>query len=251
MEPALWITFIAWFIGGFVHIVTGMGGGLIALPIMVLFMDAPTAILASCTLGLMVSLLLAARFRSGIDWRATAMLTVGSIPGSLLGLWGLKNMSGVWLELGMGLLLASFMLWQLAPRRLSTAFHRDGTMARLFWGCMSGLFSASTGLGGPPLAVYANLAGWDKDTARAIFGTFFSISMICVVSLDIVNGLITAPVIHATLAGAPGLLLGGLLAMPAARRIRQDTFQHCMELIVLLAAFSLIVKSILTGVFTG
>lgn len=107
------------------------------------------------------------------------------------------------------------------------------------------MFTGAVGLGGPPLAVCASMAGWDKNVARAIFGAFFMFSISIAVIFDILYGLVTPVVMQHTLVGLPGVLLGTLVGLPAARKIRQETFRRSMMWIVLLGAISLLFKAFL------
>ena len=44
METELIVTFLAWFLGGCVNIITGIGGNLVALPVMLLALDFTVAV---------------------------------------------------------------------------------------------------------------------------------------------------------------------------------------------------------------
>ena len=52
METELIVTFLAWFLGGFVNIITGIGGNLVTLPVMLLALDFTVAAVVSCVIGL-------------------------------------------------------------------------------------------------------------------------------------------------------------------------------------------------------
>ena len=245
MELSYIITFSGWFLGGFVNIVTGMGGPMIALPLMVLFMDFSLVILVACLLSVLTNILLVIRFWHYTDWKAGWMLVLGRLPGVGLGVWSLKHIPAFGLEIFLGSMLIAFAVWQMWGGLNLRSSWRDGALARLGWGAASGMFTGAVGLGGPPLAVCASMAGWDKNVARAIFGAFFMFSISIAVIFDILYGLVTPVVMQHTLVGLPGVLLGTLVGLPAARKIRQETFRRSMMWIVLLGAISLLFKAFL------
>ena len=245
MELSYIITFSGWFLGGFVNIVTGMGGPMIALPLMVLFMDFSLVILVACLLSVLTNILLVIRFWHYTDWKAVWMLVLGSLPGVGLGVWSLKHIPAFGLEIFLGSMLIAFAVWQMWGGLNLRGSWGDGVLARLGWGAASGMFTGAVGLGGPPMAVCASMAGWDKNVARAIFGAFFMFSISIAVIFDILYGLVTPVVMQHTLVGLPGVLLGTLVGLPAARKIRQETFRRSMMWIVLLGAISLLFKAFL------
>ena len=62
METELIVTFLAWFLGGFVNIITGIGGNLVALPVMLLALDFTVAAVVSCVIGALLGVMLVLRF---------------------------------------------------------------------------------------------------------------------------------------------------------------------------------------------
>lgn len=58
METELIVTFLAWFLGGFVNIITGIGGNLVALPVMLLALDFTVAAVVSCVIGALLGVML-------------------------------------------------------------------------------------------------------------------------------------------------------------------------------------------------
>ena len=85
MELSYIITFSGWFLGGFVNIVTGMGGPMIALPLMVLFMDFSLVILVACLLSVLTNILLVIRFWHYTDWKAVWSLELETHSGFRVG----------------------------------------------------------------------------------------------------------------------------------------------------------------------
>ena len=167
----------------------------------------------------------------------------------------------LWLEIFLGCVLIAFVVWEYflerkgeshpasAPAQEETTDSggraKGKTSMLLGWGSISGLFSGVVGLGGIPLAVCVYLNRWDKNVARGILGAFFVFSVGLATGLDVLAGLVTESVVHHSLAGIPGMLLGTLAGLPVAGRIPQRLFQRCLLVMVLLGAFSLLGKAFL------
>lgn len=249
MTLSLVMTFVAWFVGGFALIVTGMGGPLLALPIMLFFVELPVIVVTAVAAGLMADIPLIWRFWRHVDWKRNWLLVLGSLPGVVLGALTLKFAPLFWLQLGLGLLLLLFVVWQLLVA--ARAKHGAGSVAKvpesvpglLMSGAASGFFSGSVGLGGPPVAMHAYRTGWDKDMARGVFGVFFGLSLSVTVLVYLANGLFTPQACTHILAAAPGVALGSLAGLPVASRLPQGLFQRFMLLVVFLGGVCLLYKA--------
>ena len=270
METALLVTLAAWFLGGFVNIITGIGGNLVALPIMLLALDFGVAAVVSCVVGTLLGVMLVLRFWRFADGRSVLWLSLGALPGLVAGVLCLKYLPIVWLEIFLGLVLIAFVAWEIfLERRTARAAasasaepesSRDesGTDVQgtrktaggravmlALWGSISGLFSGVVGLGGIPLAVCVYLNRWDRNVPRGILGVFFVLSVGLATGLDVAAGLVNKAVVHHSLAAIPGVLLGTLAGLPLAGRIPQRLFQRCLLVVVLLGACSLLGRAFL------
>jgi len=86
---------------------------------------------------------------------------------------------------------------------------------------------------------------WEKNVARAIFGAFFMSSISTAGIFENVYNEAKSVALQHTLVGLPGVLLGTLVGLPPARKIRQETSRRSMMWIVLLGAISLLFKAFL------
>ena len=182
METELIVTFLAWFLGGFVNIITGIGGNLVALPVMLLALDFTVAAVVSCVLGALLGVMLVLRFYRFADARSVLLLSLGALPGLVAGVMCLKYLPIFWLEIFLGCVFIAFVVWEYflerkgeshpasAPAQEETTDSggraKGKTSMLLGWGSISGLFSGVVGLGGIPLAVCVYLNRWDLSFAR-------------------------------------------------------------------------------------
>ena len=80
----------AWFIGAFINGLTGMGGTLIALPLISLFVSSKDVILISLISGTLVGTLTFLLYWRYIDVRDVLGFWLPALPGIALGVWTLK-----------------------------------------------------------------------------------------------------------------------------------------------------------------
>lgn len=111
METELIVTFLAWFLGGFVNIITGIGGNLVALPVMLLALDFTVAAIVSCVIGALLGVMLVLRFYRFADARSVLLLSLGALPGLVAGVMCLKYLPIFWLEIFLGCVFIAFVVW--------------------------------------------------------------------------------------------------------------------------------------------
>ncbi len=243
MDLSLAVTGIAWFLGGFAVMATGMGGPLLVLPLMAPFTPLPVIILVSCFVSVPNNALLCWRFFRAIDWKKAWIMTIASMPGAWAGVLVLTHVPVFWLELGLGLLLLCFVIWQWRCGGHDGREVQGGAPGLAAWGAASGFCSGAVGMGGPPLAICAYSRRWEKDMARGVFGVIFLVSISFAVVLDLWHGLVTDEAWRHILVAVPASLAGTMAGLPAASRISQPLFRRFMLLVVLAGALTLIGKA--------
>ncbi|WP_275286793.1 sulfite exporter TauE/SafE family protein [Halomonas elongata] len=134
-------------IAAFMQGAIGIGFALIVAPVMGLLRPdlLPVALLV---LMLPLNLYVALREREAIDWRGSAWIGLGRLPGTFLGLWILVVMSTNGLNQLIG---ASTVLAVLAA--LFAPVFRPRAGACMSVGLITGVTETATGVGGPPLAL--------------------------------------------------------------------------------------------------
>lgn len=134
-------------IAAFMQGAIGIGFALIVAPVMGLLRPdlLPVALLV---LMLPLNLYVALREREAIDWRGSAWIGLGRLPGTFLGLWILVVMSTNGLNQLIG---ASTVLAVLAA--LFAPVFRPRAGACVSVGLITGVTETATGVGGPPLAL--------------------------------------------------------------------------------------------------
>ena len=110
----------AWFIGAFINGLTGMGGTLIALPLISLFVSAKSVILISIFAGTLVGTLTLLLYWRYIDVKDVIGFWLPAIPGIVLGVWTLKVVDMELLELLLCVIIVLHIIVQLIQDWLGT-----------------------------------------------------------------------------------------------------------------------------------
>ncbi len=227
----------AWFIGAFVNGLTGMGGALLSLPLISLFISSKSVILVSLIAGLQVGLMTLLLYWRYIDIKEVLGFWAAALPGIFLGVWLLKIVDIEILELLLCVLIVTHIVVQLVQDWLGSCMAPRAVMKYLC-GFLAGIFGASLGINGPIMAIYTSLMCMEKNKARGFLTSAIPTSII---SLGIVagNGLLTEEILETAAFVAPAAVLGFLCAWPFARRIRQETFHTALLILLGFAAVSL------------
>ena len=187
-------------VGALVQGSVGFGSNIVAVPVIAVFEpDALPATLVLWVIPLVIAM--AIRERHAVDRPGVTWITIGRLPGTVLGAWVVAVVSSDTLSvlLGTGVLLAVLM------STLTPTISVNGVTATTA-GFASGAMGTATAIGGPPLALlYQHHEG---PVLRATLAVAFAVGTV----LSLV-GLAIAGAIepwHLALASAllPGLLAG-------------------------------------------
>ena len=234
---------LAWLLGGFVHGVAAVGGGMVAMPIATTFTGAREAILISCLTGLIIPLALSVLYRRHILLREVLWLSAGCIPGIPAGVALLTVLSGSVLLFGVGTMLIVFVLWQMCSHSVRTTlpFH---PAAALLAGFVGAFVTACTSLGGPILAMYAAFRGWGNEQTLASTSMFFNIMNLGLIALQWKAGLYTAELLGAVALSLPCAVAGVLISMPVVRRMPQKTFRKVLLAMIFASGLMLLGRAV-------
>jgi len=159
------------FFGSFIQRVTGMGLALVAAPFLVLLLGSVTGVQTLQVVGLGVCLVSAITLWSDVNFRVAALLLVTSAIGLVPGTWIAKSLPASWL----GILIGTVTLVALA----ATVFLRKsrlfvGARGTGIAGALSGFMNVTAGVGGPPIAIYANSTDWEYREYLATVQLYFA-----------------------------------------------------------------------------
>lgn len=203
---------IIFFIAGFVQGLSGFGSALLAMPLLIIFIDVKVAVPLCILNSFLITSYLSFKLKDYMEMKKILPLIVGSLPGIYLGIIFLKSMESDLIKILLGLMITSYcfysLVFQPAPRKL----HRVWAYIAGFG---TGFIGSSFSAGGPPAIIYTTLTGWSKNHIKATLTGFFLVGNIIIITGHAASGLTTILVLKYMLVSAgfvfSGVYLGSLL----------------------------------------
>jgi uncharacterized membrane protein YfcA len=222
VDPVLALLVLAILVGGTLQRISGMGFGLVAGPFIVLLVGPLEGVLFVNLAGAIASTLILGRVVRLVEWRRYAWLAATSVlvtvPAALL----LRDASSAALEVTVGAVVIAAMTLAVVTTRLrkegAHPLRGEARWPLAATGMASGFGSVAAGIGGPPVAVYAVLSGWDPRGFAATAQPFFATNALAALVAKLVFADASFPPFAgwqwATVLGAivAGLAVGELLA---------------------------------------
>jgi uncharacterized membrane protein YfcA len=216
---------LAAFAGAFVQSATGFGFALVLSPALFAVLEPVEAVTALLALGLALNLLVL--FERGrpehVDWRALAPMLAAAVPGLVVGLIALTELSKQALQVAVGVAVVTAAAWQL---------HRRGRRARgrlpaaVVWlvGFAGGALTTSISLSGPPIVLWLEARGVRPEVFRAsLAASFLALNLAGGALLVAAEG--AGAVAAGTLLALLGLVVAGyLLGALAFRQLERERF---------------------------
>ena len=219
----------------------GFGFGLISVPLMILFIDLPTAVVTATAVSTV---------SCGIQWfesraiearQISVRLVVSALFGMPFGLWLLVNLDarpmkavlGVVVLIGVVLSVKGFDL-----RRMPVLF--DYSM-----GVFAGVLSTATSTNGPPVVFLLHSRQYSPQDFRAVLNRVFTILNFLTLLTFFFAGQLTPDVIRLSALAIPVMLVGVYLGTKARSQINPDQFRSLVVALLFATGLSAILNSIL------
>ncbi len=210
--------------------VSGFGFSLASMPLLAALLGVEKALAIQTTLGIVSNSLTAVRSRSDILRPTAGRMLAGAVCGMPLGWILLNHVSGRWLKLLVGVVVAALAVALTKNIRIQSG----QSLADLLSGLVSGVLATSVGTNGPPLVLA--LAGRNLAAAkqRATLSTCFAVSNLIVFFALLSSGRIDRAVVVAVAASVPLLVV----ASAAGHRLFDRLQQHHYERLVIWLLFA-------------
>ncbi len=157
--------------GAMAQRVSGMGFALVVAPVLVLLIGPFEGVLLVNLCGAVSASIVISRVWRFIDWRQFSMLAVPAVIAIVPGAYLSVLIGGPVLQIVVGgilvVALTASLLMNYFDRRVAQA------PAALIAGTASGFMSATAGVGGPGMSVYAVLTRWEQKSFAATIQPIF------------------------------------------------------------------------------
>ena len=226
------------FSGGLLSGATGFGALIVMIPLLLLFLDMPTAIPLGvlCSVGMQFQGVLI--FHAHIQTRRLIPLVVGSLPGVWLGGMFLRGLPDLWLKTGLGVLFLCYSFWSLAGRRSAPARPPAAAWGYAVGFC-SGALGGTFGIIGPPAIIYATRTGWTPEAIRGTLNALFTILFVCIAFAHLMQGLLVAEVWRLAAFCVPVCFLGNRIGMRLSSRLNPERYLRILFLLITAMGVSL------------
>ena len=232
------IVVLAYFIRG----IAGFGSGLIAVPLLALFLPLTFVVPLILLLDFTASLVMGGLDLKRVQWREVGMLIPFSLIGVIVGTQLLVNLPLT----PMLLILAAF----IAVFAVRSLLNLKGEKPVSAWWAIPASFTGGTvgglfGTGGPPYVIYLNHRIQDKTLLRATFSALFFIEGAVRIVTFFVAGLLMAQTVWWNALLALPLMLGALwLGGHVHTGLTQTHMTRLIGVLLLLASVSLTLKAL-------
>ena len=225
------------FIATTIRTTFGFGEALIAMPLLVIFvdLDVARALVAMVSVMTATSILINdwhhVRFESA--WRLVLFSAIG-IP---IGFLVVSHVDETPIKVALALLILAFGIYRLTrPRMMKLSSDRWSFLFGIVSGVLGGVYNTA----GPPIVVYASIRGWSpKDFRATVQGIFLPTSMLIVVGHGI-EGRITKDVLIYFAACMPILAVSLLIGRSLNSRFGHGRFVWCVNwLLIVIGAWLL------------
>ncbi len=225
MELTNYIFLLTWFGAGFVNGISGMGGAMIAVPILLTFMPPTILFPSTCIVTTILTAYIAWLYRKDSVYPIVKRLFIGAIPGAVAGLALLIYIKAQYIQLLAGLVMLAFVYLQFLRDRQAIVERHETLGKTLFIGFGSGVLITSISFGGPLLGAYSLYLGWPKTQSVGIMNVFALMAFVVAVIFQASAGLYTPEVLSLALKGVFAGILGVACATPLVKVISQKTFK--------------------------
>jgi uncharacterized membrane protein YfcA len=226
-------------VSAFAQSLAGFGFGLLAVPLMTLFVDAHDAVIVATMIGAVSTIAQALLDREHCEWPTARRLSIAAYAGMPLGLFAfvIVSESAMRLVLGIVVLLATLVL--------ARGFTFTGQSRFVEWimGAMSGVLSTSTSTNGPPLVFLLQARQMEAQTFRATINTVFAISNFGAIALFAISGNVEANGIVAAAASLPILFLALRAGYALRPRVDGAVFKKLVLVMLVLSGVSVLTSA--------
>ncbi len=220
---------------GLIQGLSGFGSVLVALPLLVFFLDLRLAVPLVSIWGMTINLMLLKGLWRQVQMGRIVPLTLAALPGIPLGVYLLRQVPVRLLEFLLGAILIGFAAYFLLSRGRTRALGRGWEiLAGFLSGCLGGSLAAS----GPPVIIYSALQPWGKDAIKATLTGYFALSGLIILAVQAWHRLFTRTVLLYGVFSIPFIFLGVIVGLWFYRRL--DTSRYRQVIIGLITLLGLL-----------
>ncbi|HAF28260.1 MAG TPA: sulfite exporter TauE/SafE family protein [Bacteroidales bacterium] len=218
----------------------GFGDALIAMPLLVLFIDIKIATPLIALIAFFIAISILIRNWKRVEFKSAWRLIISSLIGIPIGLWYLNDLNENIIKLILGVLISLFGIYKLLKTSLIQL--KTEKYAWLF-GFVAGMLGGAYNTNGPPIVIYSTLKKWSPQNFRATLQGYFFTTGILVIAGHGIVGNFTSEVLTYFIYCLPGVLLAVIMGAQINKIIPVERFHKYIYIILIVLGFILIINS--------
>jgi len=220
---------------------TGFGFSVMATPFLLLLFSPQEAMQINIILSLVISFSLIWKVRQDIDVALLKKVMIGSVVGAPFGSLLFALVDVTTFKLLIAILLIGLTILLIKNLSIQQTRSRDYGV-----GFISGIFTTSIGMAGPPLLLYFASTHRNKETIRAVsLAYYIFIYLISLLSQVIFEGTSKMVWVYSMYA-LPIVFLGLIFGQMLFTRLNQKLFRILIYVLLIAAGFILLIQTIWT-----
>ncbi len=221
-----------WFIAGFVTGLTSIGGAMVAVPVLVLFMPPALAVPIACLAGLAQTTSLSILNYKDCLYGITGRLLIGTVPGAVAGVALLMYVSAAHIQLVAGIVMILFVMMQYMREKQQLIVREEKTWLTQLVGLGAGTLTGAISFGGPPIGAYALYLGWTPQQCLGTLSVYSTFLLIIVCLAQAFAGMYTSEVLDLSIIAALCSAAGVFCAAPLTKKLPVHTFKRLLLLVI-------------------
>lgn len=228
----IWYGIFVCFFAGLITGITAFGFALVAVPLLILFLDPKVGVPIATLCSTLTGVYLFFELRKKMQLKKIIPLILGGILGLPLGVYILIVLDKDYLKISVGALITVFaVLLALGIRRKV----KSEKFASVMVGLISGLLKGSTSLSGPPLVLFFVNQDQEKEIFRAnLTGYFLIMGTLASIALAI-GKLVSLSVLGYSAWFVVPTILGTWLGSKICFRVNPFLFRYLSLAVVIIA----------------
>lgn len=219
------------FFAALTHGLAGFGSALVAMPLLVLWMDIREVTPLVALLTLTINAVFLAGLRKSLVAKRVFGLVAGAAGGIPLGIAFLRYGDPRTLEVALGAVLILYSLQALLLRRGPK--EGIGPRGGVLLGAVSGVLGGAMNVAGPPAVIYTASQKWTKEEIHVTLQLYFLLAGVMITSGHAISGLTTAATLRMYGALLPACLAGCGAGYALHRRVGRDLYRRLVYLLLL------------------
>lgn len=229
------------FFAAVMQALSGFGYGVVAVPIMTLFLEPK--IVSSFVLihSTILNTILTVKMRKLVDFRQIWPMLIAGIIGVPFGTYLLAVLDPSIIRLIIGVIVTSF------AAALLTGFRAEIKNERRLYapvGFVSGVLNSSITMASPPIVLFLANKNTEKQKFRASLFVYFTLLAYFTLPAFWIGGIISREAIKYTIAFLPAWALGSVAGLWLSHKVDEGTFRKTVLVIILTVGIIAIVAGL-------